>query len=867
MRLLLPARLVLIVALIAALIPALSLVMPPSPLAAAAPAAQTADCVEGTDLILNGSFERPGLGGADEVLYYAAEGWPRATWGYSATSERAVEIYQIPADGNVVVDIVENPIAQSIDVSRYAGASLALSLVASSRSSVPNVTFADRPVALTRTGSNVSGSVQLPRGATGRATLVFRPGEYGAVIDNVRLVVTDCGVIPNAAPVFAPGADTDQALEATGPSGASGYTVPTATDTDAVTAANPGGAVPVTCNPAPTADFAVDSTTPITCTATDTVPDGADELDTPVRVTFDVTVQDTTAPDLDETSLPGASVDGVRVLQVPATGLMTPATWDPIIAIDLVDGELTLTCTPASGTAFEVGDTPGSCSIKDGAGNEVTTSFTVRVTDDGDPIVSFASPPATVEATGPDGAPVAFTVSATDAVDGALTPDCTTGTPSRIITSGDTLALGTHSVTCTAEDSAGNTGEASFTVSVEDTTAPVITVPSVAPIVADGPYGAIVTFDVPTATDIVTPALEVTCDYDSGDRFAIGDTPVTCTTEDTAGNEAEATVIVTVTSATNAAPTFAPAANTNQTLEATGPDGAAGVDIPVATDADASGLLTVTCVANGQVITATTVLPITISGPITVTCTAADVVPDGAYQLPDATVTFDVTVEDTTAPVVAVPGDITVDGGTGDRAQVSFAAPTATDSVDGPITTVTCVDQNGRTISSGVTLAVGTWLVTCSATDSSDQTGTATFTITVRDTSGPTGIIWVGGPLRNATYTTANVPAAPTCTAIPTGSQVLQCRVTGYSSQPGIHIMTARARDYAGNVTVETRTYTVTAGTTQPTVTPRPTTPVVTPAPTTPPTAVPTRPGRTPVATPTPAPTQPPVGPTRPPRR
>ncbi|HEV2526868.1 MAG TPA: hypothetical protein VGT61_00240, partial [Thermomicrobiales bacterium] len=97
------------------------------------------------------------------------------------------------------------------------------------------------------------------------------------------------------------------------------------------------------------------------------------------------------------------------------------------------------------------------------------------------------------------------------------------------------------------------------------------------------------------------------------------------------------------------------------------------------------------------------------------------------------------------------------------------------------------------------------------------------------------------------------------------------------SDQPGTHIMTARARDYAGNVTVETRTYTVVAApvatsTPRPTtpaptatpLTPQPTVPVVTPAPTQPPTAVPTRPVRTPEPTtePTtaPAPTRPPRG-------
>ena len=65
----------------------------------------------------------------------------------------------------------------------------------------------------------------------------------------------------------------------------------------------------------------------------------------------------------------------------------------------------------------------------------------------------------TTPATGPTGATVTYTASATDDRDGPLTPTCTPA-------SGSTFPVGTTTVTCTATDTAGNTGTGSFTVTV-----------------------------------------------------------------------------------------------------------------------------------------------------------------------------------------------------------------------------------------------------------------------------------------------------------------------------------------------------------------------------------------------------------------
>lgn len=74
----------------------------------------------------------------------------------------------------------------------------------------------------------------------------------------------------------------------------------------------------------------------------------------------------------------------------------------------------------------------------------------------------------TAEATSPLGAVVKWSASAIDDKDGAVAVTCTPA-------SGSLVALGTRNVSCSARDAVGNVGTGSFTVTVRDTTAPVLT--------------------------------------------------------------------------------------------------------------------------------------------------------------------------------------------------------------------------------------------------------------------------------------------------------------------------------------------------------------------------------------------------------
>ncbi len=122
------------------------------------------------------------------------------------------------------------------------------------------------------------------------------------------------------------------------------------------------------------------------------------------------------------------------------------------------------------------------------------------------------------EATSPDGAAVTFSPTATDLVDGSVAVTCAP-------TSGSIFALGDTTVDCSATDTAGNTAIGSFTVTVQDTIAPILTMPDDITAEATSPTGAAVTFNV-TATDTVDSSPSVSCTPVSGSTFALGSTTV-----------------------------------------------------------------------------------------------------------------------------------------------------------------------------------------------------------------------------------------------------------------------------------------------------------------------------------------------------
>jgi hypothetical protein len=237
--------------------------------------------------------------------------------------------------------------------------------------------------------------------------------------------------------------------------------------------------------------------------------------------------------------------------------------------------------------------------------NDVTATYAQDTTK---PVVTVPAD-ITVPATGSSGKAVTFTATAVDDIDGDLTPVCTPA-------SGSTFPVGPTTVTCTATDTANNTGSNTFTVTVNDSTKPVVTVPGDMTVVASGSGGAVVTFTA-SAVDAVDGALTPTCTPVSGSLFPVGVTSVTCTATDAASNIGSNTFTVTVNAAAAVVDSTAPVVTVpaDMTVAAAGLAGAVVTFSASAVD-DVNGVVSPSCVpVSGGL------FPV---GATSVTCTATD---------------------------------------------------------------------------------------------------------------------------------------------------------------------------------------------------------------------------------------------------
>ncbi len=113
---------------------------------------------------------------------------------------------------------------------------------------------------------------------------------------------------------------------------------------------------------------------------------------------------------------------------------------------------------PPSGSTFAVGMTTVTAIASDTCGNSNTCSFTVTVNPPTNSITINCSSNLTVSATGPGGATVFFTATAS----GGCSLPYVNATPP----SGSTFPIGTNTVTVTANDYCANSANCSFTVTV-----------------------------------------------------------------------------------------------------------------------------------------------------------------------------------------------------------------------------------------------------------------------------------------------------------------------------------------------------------------------------------------------------------------
>ena len=464
------------------------------------------------------------------------------------------------------------------------------------------------------------------------------------------------------------------------------------------------------------------------------------------------------------------------------------ASPSPRPASDNIDGAITPTCTPASGTNFAVGTTTVTCTATDAHGNKGTGSFTITVTlvDTTPPVVTVPANITTTTTTASGKSVTYPAATANDNIDGAITPTCTPA-------SGTNFAVGTTPVNCSATDAHGNKGTGSFTITVTlvDTTPPVVTVPANITQEATSSGGAVVTFPPATASDNIDGAITPTCSPASGTTFPLGPTTVTCTATDQHNNTGTGTFKITIRDTTD------PVVHVPDhiTAEAASADGAA-VSFSASADDAIDGSLSTSCTPASN-----STFPL---GTTTVTCTATD------RSGNKGSATFQVTVGDTTGPSVTVPANLTREANGPGGALVIFTA-SASDGVDGPLTpaAITCLPASGSTFPLGKTT------VTCSASDSHGNSGHSSFVVTVVDTTAPR----LNVPKAITLSSPNPLPASNSKVAAFLGSANATDLVDGTVSVTndapgsfplGTTTVTFTATDKAGNKTVASSSVTVT---------------------------------------------------------
>lgn len=265
--------------------------------------------------------------------------------------------------------------------------------------------------------------------------------------------------------ITAPGSVTAEATSASG--AVVTYTV-TAVD-------NFDGSVPVVCAPASGTLFHL-GTTQVTCTARDAANNMA-------IIFFNVFVVDTTPPALtlpaDITANAGASCSATVNYTATAT--------------DLVDGNVSVTCTPPSGSSFALGTTTVNCSATDAHNNTAHGSFHVTVADTTPPtILSLTPTPSNIWPVNHKIVDVTIAANVVDNCDTApvtrivsvasnqpiLGPGSGNTTPDWEITGNLTIKLRaertnnqdrTYTLTVTSTDASGNTSTSTVVVYVSQT--------------------------------------------------------------------------------------------------------------------------------------------------------------------------------------------------------------------------------------------------------------------------------------------------------------------------------------------------------------------------------------------------------------
>jgi hypothetical protein len=351
----------------------------------------------------------------------------------------------------------------------------------------------------------------------------------------------------------------------------------------------------------------------------------------------------------------------------------------------------------------EVIKTPGSYAlrVRGANGDSNVVSFEV-FGDPNHPLVVLGQDPVVVPATSPRGAVVEFTVHAYGG-QGEATVTCNPE-------SGSLFRLGGTWVACSARNPYGETASGGLYVYVYDGEVPVLKLPGRIVVSAEDETGATVQYTA-SASDSIDGDLPISCSPESGSRFPIGVTTVTCSAVDSSLNYASDSFEVEVQDNLGVLVIRVPADITVEAVTSAG----AKVEFEVTASGTGDPNPQITCDPASDSTFAI--------GTTTVLCSATDRFANRAEG------EFHVIVADTTAPVILVPQVPPVRATSANGAIVTHEV-SAEDGIDGSVA-VTCSPASGSQF------PIGTTNVQCTASDARGNTATSSFAVQVYEEDVP----------------------------------------------------------------------------------------------------------------------------------
>jgi hypothetical protein len=455
----------------------------------------------------------------------------------------------------------------------------------------------------------------------------------------------------------------------------------------------------VSCVPASSGYTFKIGTTTVTCT-------GRDRAGNFAKSSFTVTI-------LDDKPYLVSNPIFTRFAATNAAGALVKYSL-PIFRDYVPNSPLSLYCSPPPGSLFPIGFSTVSCTVTNSASglSSLEDIFSIEVVDLTPPAVPKL-PNLIVPADSSLGSIVSYVVpDAIDNVEGAIPLTC--NPPPGSLFTITNFTIGAAVVSCYARDSSGNQSpNIPFTITVTDKTPPVLTIPAGQVFTATSFKGYQYNFAA-TAIDNVDPPSQtiVTCVPPStGTFFAIGSTPVTCTSKDKAGNFAKGSFTVTVLD-------DEPFLVSNPILTRFAATNSAGAivrySLPIFRDYVANSPLSLFCApAPGSL------FPI---GSSPVTCNVTNT-KTNLTSLQDI---FTIEVVDLTPPAVPILAKLTITTPSSSGAIVSYDVPDAIDNVDGSVP-LSCIPPSGSFF------PIATTSVKCSARDAAgNQSPNVIFQLQVK---------------------------------------------------------------------------------------------------------------------------------------